>query len=87
MGSKIKVAQNVLRHILALEFLKSDNILEIRKKNLTVHKQTAKQTHRHKSEKISCSVRLKNPQLYVLEIYYKDENYRVNCRLLLVCYS
>ena len=30
-GTKIKVAQNVLKHILVLEFLKYDEILKIRK--------------------------------------------------------
>ena len=30
-GSKIKAAENVLKHILILEFLKSDEILEIGK--------------------------------------------------------
>ena len=31
-GPEIKVAQNVLKHILVLEFLKSDEIFKIRKK-------------------------------------------------------
>ena len=43
---KVKVAQNVVKHILVLEFFKSDEILEIEKKFVTVHKHTTNQTHR-----------------------------------------
>ena len=46
MGSKIKVAQNGLKHILVLEFLISDEIWKIEFFFVTVHTQTDNQSTR-----------------------------------------
>ena len=54
--SKIKLAQNILKHILVWEFLKSDEILEIKKKlEQSTSNRPCRQVHRSEKMKSLCS--------------------------------